>query len=219
MILSKRLKAIYDMVPVSIVADVGADHGKLIISLVENDVASFGYAIENKKGPYQRLVKAINQSKVPHKIKPLLSDGITDLPECVNTLVIAGMGGQTVINILKAHVENLINVKTIIVDAHNAVPLLREEISKLGFSIADETIVEEDGIYYEIIKFIKSGIAFYSDLDLEFGPVLRQHKSSLFKEKYQSRINEIDYLIKTKTLPQKRIVKLNEEKERIINAL
>ena len=217
--LSKRLQTIYDMVPVSVVADVGADHGKLIISLVKNNIATYGYAIENKKGPFERLVSAINESGLSSRIKPLFSDGIRDLPEIVSTVVIAGMGGQTVVNILKAHIENLINVKTIIVDAHNAVPFLREEISKLGFAIADEKIIEEDGIYYEIIKFVKAGVAFYSDMDIEFGPILRQHKTSTFKEKYESRILEIDNLINTKELPDARISELLEEKNRIRNVL
>lgn len=219
MYLSKRLQTIYDMVPVSVVADVGADHGKLIISLVRNNIATYGYAIENKKGPYDRLVNAITESGFASRIKPIFSDGIKDLPEIVSTVVIAGMGGQTVVNILKAHVENLINVKTIIVDAHNAVPYLREEISKLGFAIADEKIIEEDGIYYEIIKFIKSGVAFYSDMDIEFGPVLRVNKSTTFKEKYKSRIEEIDNLINSKSLPDSRINELLEEKNRISNVL
>ena len=219
MYLSKRLQAIYDMVPVSVVADVGADHGKLIISLVKNNIATYGYAIENKKGPYDRLVNAITESGFASRIKPIFSDGIKDLPEIVSTVVIAGMGGQTVVNILKAHVENLINVKTIIVDAHNAVPYLREEISKLGFAIADEKIIEEDGIYYEIIKFIKSGVAFYSDMDIEFGPVLRVNKSTTFKEKYKSRIIEIDNLINSRSLPESRINELLEEKNRISDIL
>ncbi len=60
--LSKRLQAIYDMVPSGVAADVGSDHGKLIISLFEGGVISKGYAIENKKGPYTRLVKAIEDS-------------------------------------------------------------------------------------------------------------------------------------------------------------
>lgn len=219
MYLSKRLQTIYDMVPVSVVADVGADHGKLIISLVRNNIATYGYAIENKKGPYERLVNAIKESGFASRIKPIFSDGIKDLPEIVSTVVIAGMGGQTVVNILKAHVENLINVKTVIVDAHNAVPYLREEISKLGFAIADEKIIEEDGIYYEIIKFIKSGVAFYSDMDIEFGPVLRVNKSTTFKEKYKSRIIEIDNLINSRSLPESRINELLEEKNRISDVL
>ena len=219
MLLSKRLQAIYDMVPPSIVADIGADHGKLIISLVENNIATFGYAIENKKGPFNRLVEAINESSAKDRIVPIFSDGIKDLPPTVSTVVIAGMGGLTVVEILKAHIENLINVQTIIVDAHNSIPLIRDEISKLGFTIANETIVEDAGIYYEIIKFIKSGSAFLSAMDIEFGPVLRQEKSITFKEKYNARLNEIDNLIISKKLPENRVEQLIEEKTRIRSVL
>ena len=69
--LSKRLQAIYDMVPSGVVADVGSDHGKLIISLFENGVITKGYAIENKKGPYDRLVKAIDEANATG-ITPML---------------------------------------------------------------------------------------------------------------------------------------------------
>ena len=97
--LSKRLQSIYDMVPSGVTADVGSDHGKLIISLFENGVISKGYAIENKKGPYNRLVKAINTHGVQDNVIPMLSDGISELPTDVDTVVIAGMGGFNVIDI------------------------------------------------------------------------------------------------------------------------
>ena len=53
--LSKRLKIIFDMVPKSVVADIGSDHGKLMIALVEAGIVSKGYAVENKEGPFERL--------------------------------------------------------------------------------------------------------------------------------------------------------------------
>ena len=43
--LSKRLQAIYDMIPSGVAADVGSDHGKLIISLFEGGVISKGAKI------------------------------------------------------------------------------------------------------------------------------------------------------------------------------
>ena len=213
--LSKRLQAIYDMVPSGVVADVGSDHGKLIISLFENGVISKGYAIENKKGPYSRLVKAIEDAHAEKNITPMLSDGISELPTDVNIVVIAGMGGFNVIDILKQHPRKLKNVSTLIVDAHNAIPELRKQICKMGFIIADEDIVYENGVYYEIIKFIAGEAIYLDDPDIEFGPILRSEKSLTFKEKYQSRINEIDNLLKTKQIPEKKVRQLNLEKERI----
>ena len=217
--LSKRLQAIYDMVPSGIAADVGSDHGKLIISLFEGGVISKGYAIENKKGPYSRLVKAINDSGFQKDIIPMFSDGISELPSDVDIVILAGMGGTNILDILKAHPRKLKNVRTIIVDAHNAIPEMRKAICKMGYVIADEDIVEDAGKYYEIIKFIAGECIYLDDADYEFGPVLRNEKSCTFKEKYNSRIHEIDNLLSTKKLPEKKIRELDYEKEKIRSVL
>ena len=213
--LSKRLKIIFDMVPKSVVADIGSDHGKLMIALVEAGIVNKGYAVENKEGPFERLRSNLIRYHVNDKITPLFSDGIKDITRDVETIVIAGMGGTNIVNILKAHPEKLVRVQTIIIDAHNAVPLARKEICQMGFAIADEKIVKEDDIFYEIIKFIKADKAIISDEDLEFGPILRQEKSATFKEKYQNRIYEIDTILSKGTLPKERIHSLNEEKHKL----
>ena len=213
--LSNRLKIIYDMVPESVVADIGSDHGKLMIALAQSGKVKKGFAVENKEGPFERLRSNLIRYKVNDRVTPLFSDGIKDITRDVGTIVIAGMGGQTLVNILKAHPEKLVSVQTIIIDAHTAVPLARKEISQMGFAIADEKIVKEDGIFYEIIKFIKADIAAISDEDLEFGPILRHEKSATFKEKYQSRILEINNIIAKGNLPKTRLDTLNKEKHKL----
>ena len=213
--LSKRLKIIHDMISNSVVADIGSDHGKLMIALVESGKVQKGYAIENKEGPFERLRNNLIRYHVNDKITPLFSDGIKDITRDVATIVIAGMGGSSIVNILKSHPEKLVRVQTIIIDAHNAVPLARKEICQMGFAIADEKIIKEEGIFYEIIKFIKADKAIISDEDLEFGPILRQEKSATFKEKYQSRLTEIETILAKGTLPESRIHSLNEEKQRL----
>ena len=213
--LSKRLKIISDMVPKSVVADIGSDHGKLMIALVEAGIVSKGYAVENKEGPFERLRSNLIRYHVNDKVTPLFSDGIKDITRDVETIIIAGMGGNNIVSILKAHPEKLVRVQTIIIDAHTQVPLARKEICQMGFAIADEKIVKEDDIFYEIIKFIKADKAIISDEDLEFGPILRQEKSATFKEKYQNRIYEIDTILSKGTLPKERIHSLNEEKHKL----
>ena len=213
--LSKSLKIINDMVHNSVVADIGSDHGKLMIALVQSGKVKKGFAVENKEGPFERLRSNLIRYHVNDMITPLFSDGIKDITRDVSTIVIAGMGGQTIVNILKAHPEKLISVQTIIIDAHTAVPFARREICQMGFAIADEKIVKEDDIFYEVIKFIKAEKAIISDEDLEFGPILRQEKSATFKEKYQNRIYEIDNIIAKGNLPKSRIDVLCEEKHKL----
>ena len=217
--LSERLSTIYKMVPKGVAADIGADHGKLIIALFEGGIISHGYAVENKKGPYNRLVKALKEKGLEEDIVPLFSDGIKDLPCAVHTVIIAGMGGSLIIDILKKYPTKTKQIDTLIVDAHNAIPKVREEVCKLGFVIADEKIVREDEIFYEIIKFVRADVATYGENDIEFGPILRQEKSAIFKAKYENRIHEIDNLLNNKNLPESRINELSREKERIKNIL
>lgn len=217
--LSKRLETILAMVPKGTACDVGADHGKLMIALFERRIITHGYAIENKIGPYNRLVKALNDANLIDDIIPLLSDGVKDLPENIHTVIIAGMGGDLIIDILKKYPRKTKQIQTLIVDAHNAIPKLREEVSNMGFAIAEEKIIQEDGKYYEIIKFIRADIAIYGEADLEFGPILRNEKCAAFKEKYNSRIQEIDNLLSKKDLPKQRIDQLNNEKARIKGVL
>lgn len=213
--LSKRLKIIHDMVPKSVVADIGSDHGKLMIALVQSGIVQKGFAVENKEGPFERLRSNLVRYHVDDKITPLFSDGIKDITRDVSTIVIAGMGGTSIVKILKNNPEKLVRVQTIIIDAHTAVPLARREICQMGFAIADEQIVKEDDIFYEIIKFVKAEKAIISDEDLEFGPILRHQKSATFKEKYQNRINEIDVLLRKTELPKSRISSLCEEKHKL----
>ena len=217
--LSPRLQAIYSMVPKGMCADIGADHGKLMIALFEGGIITHGYAVENKKGPYNRLLKALKEKHLENDIVPLFSDGIKDLPEAVHTIVVAGMGGNLIVDILKKYPNKTKQVNTIIVDAHTAIPKVRDEICKLGFVIADEKIVREDDIFYEIIKFVRADKAIYGDSDIEFGPILRNEKCATFKEKYENRIDEIDRLLKNKSLPKERVDELSREKERIQSVL
>lgn len=217
--LSARLDAIYQMVPYGVTADIGSDHGKLMIALFENGRIPSGYAVENKKGPYDRLVKALSEAHIEDDVVPLFSDGISELPLKVETIVLAGMGGDNIIKILSSHLEKLKNVQTIIVDAHTSIPKLRKYIADLGFVISDEKIVKEDGIFYEIIKFNRSDLAYYNNEDIEFGPILRQQKSQLFKEKYQARLQEISYILEHDNIPENKVNVLNNERKRINHIL
>lgn len=215
--LSKRLEAIYNLTPYGVSADVGADHGKLILSLVEDEKIPSGFAIENKIGPYNRLKEAILLSKDKDKVTCLLSDGIKDIDDTVKNVIIAGMGGTLIVNILFNNINKLNNVDYLLIDAHNALPLVREKITSIGYFIDEEIIVYEEDIYYEIIRF-KKGQKVYNSLDYDFGPILRTRKDELFLQKWNEEIKKIDNLLSL-DLPIKRKEELYKQKERILKVL
>ena len=217
--LSKRLSVIKEMVPSGVVADVGSDHGKLIISLFEDKVILKGYGIENKKAPFNRLTKAIEDAGLDNNLTALFSDGVSELPDDVDVVVLAGLGGYLIVDILESHLEKLKNVKSIVVDAHNSSDKVRKAITSLGYFIKDEKMVFEDDIYYEIIRFDKGESGLLNELDYEFGPILKKDKSTLFVQKYQAMSKDLKTLLSKDNLPTKRREEIEAQIKRLESVL
>ena len=71
--------------------------------------------------------------------------------------------------------KNLIHL-FVIIQSNNDLDFLRYKVNKLGYKIVDESLVEDAGIIYTVIKF-KKGIKFYTKRQLYFGPLLMKEKS------------------------------------------
>lgn len=212
MSLSKRLNAIYNLVDQgSSLADIGADHGQLVIELYHNKVCKKLFCNDNKIGPYTIL--KCNVSKVSDDIEVSLSSGIEALPNYIDTIVIAGMGGDLIVDILNKNKEKLNNIFTLILAPNTNACLVRQVVNKLGYKITNEKVIFEKH-YYQIIRFDK-GEANYTKNDYLFGPILRIEKSKEF-------INMLDYeKIKLERLLNENIseekIKEIEEKIKEIN--
>jgi len=208
------------MVPASsYLADVGADHGKLGIYLLSNNIVKRVQSIENKPGPFCRMKANYEDANLSNKVDFSLSDGLTDLRQGVDTVVIAGVGGLLTNKILTADVSKLARIKTIIVDPHRDTYEVRKQISLLGYEIVDEKLVYEDKIYYSIIRFDKVGNPVeYSEDELLFGPVLLKNRNDLFTYFLRDQIDKIDKILKSNIPLEKREYYLHL-KERINSIL
>ena len=185
-----RLETIASLVPVgSIVADVGTDHGLLPVLLVEQGRSTKVYAIDNKPGP---LRGAYALTKEIPNITLVLADGIQGLADDVNTIVIAGLGGRTIVDIL-ATIPSRID--TLVISAHVAMPLVRKTLSTMGYAIDAEALVEEAGTFYEIARFIQ-GEANYTEADYYCGPLLRQERSTIWQRWMEQLIAQTQFTLK-----------------------
>ncbi len=191
--LSKRLQAIYDIVPQSnVLADIGSDHALLPIALVLSGKVTRAYASEINEGPYEATVKNIAKYGVSNYVSAVLSDGLSNLEKDVNTVSICGMGGSLIVDILDRNKAKLDNVDTLVLGPNNNEETVRIWLMNNGFEIAFEKIVEEDGHFYEIIKACK-GFKAYTRDELFFGPVLLREKNEAFIRKWS---NQRDHLLK-----------------------
>lgn len=219
--LSKRLSVVASFVePGSVIADIGSDHCLLPIYLLEEGRICSAYAVENKKGPYKRMEEAIKASGFEDRITPLLSDGIRDIPDDVDTVVIAGMGGKLIKEIIEAHKEKLTHVNNIVVDAHCDADLVIESLSSLSFYLFDNSYFADKGISYDVMSWKRSLEPIeYTDLEVEFGPLNIGRKPTQWKEDLSGEKERLEQIIKNKNIDYQTKNKYIERIEHIFNVL
>jgi len=211
MSLSKRLQAIFDLVEDGAsLADIGSDHGKLVVELAKTKKCRKLFCNDNKIGPYNILKS--NVLAYNNVIEVSLSDGLEEVPPDVDTVVIAGMGGELIVGILRKNLEVLNHVETLILAPNSVTPLVRQEVCKLGYYIANEKVVFERH-FYEIICF-KKGHQEYNDDEYRFGPVLLKNRPELFINMLKSQREKLE-LILQKNITQVKKNEIKEEIERI----
>jgi len=151
--ISKRLKAIADLVDTKKVIDVGCDHGYLYIYLtIYKDCHCI--ATDISKNAIKNCIDNINLYNLKDKIEVIVTDGINGIKiNKEDTIVLSGMGTQTIIDILTN--QNLSN--NIIISSNNHLEELRKFMVKIGYYIDNEVYIVEHNIHYVIIKF-KKGI-------------------------------------------------------------
>ena len=214
--ISKRLKCIAELIPVSsVVYDVGSDHALLPCFLIENNISPKVYAGDNKKGPLDRAKENIKKYHLEDKVIPVLFDGIKDIDD-IEVITISGMGYYTIESILDN--ADLSKYKCIIVETNSDVNLLRKYINDHHYHILDERIVY-DTFYYQVIVFNTDFKSTYDDLEIEYGPILLKKKEDIFHDYLLQQLNKINSIntganniYKNKILELKKVLSLWGEK-------
>lgn len=193
MALSKRLLALFQMVDDnSIVADIGCDHGQLSIALVKEGVCPHVYACDLRAGPLSRAKEAVAQAHLEDRIDCLLRNGMDDLPSDCDTIIIAGMGFDTIKMILEAHEDTLATYRKFIIQSNKRVDALRHWISEHHYTIVAEDLIEEDH-FYEVVAFTPEYHEAYSDEECLFGITQRQHP--LFQTYWKHRYDKLQMVL------------------------
>ena len=187
--LSKRLAQVAAFIPTGArMADIGSDHAYLPAALTLQGKISFAVAGEVVAGPYENMEKEIKKNGLVNQIIPRLADGLAAIKpqDKVDTVVIAGMGGALIADILERGKEHLKGVKRLVLQPNVGEYRLRSWLLANHYQIMAEQLVEEDDHIYEIIVAEPSPVPFsYSYYELMFGPFLLEKKGPIFTSKWQ----------------------------------
>ena len=209
--LSKRLLTIANLIDDnSKVADIGCDHGLVSIYLAMNKQNISIIASDINQNALDNAIKNINKYHLEDKIKVCLSNGLDNINDEIDTIIISGMGGHTIIDILTNNQEKLNTVNNIIIQSNNDIEYVRRKIVKLGYYISKEKLILDKNIYYTVILFTK-GKKKYTNKEYYFGPILLKENSKIFIEKknkeYTKLVNIKNNIPKRKLLIRLKILK------------
>lgn len=182
--LSKRLKTVADMVTKgNIVADIGTDHGYVPIYLVKNEICPKAYAMDINEGPIKSAISNVAEVGLSDRICALQSDGMEKLePNMADSVIIAGMGGELIIRILK---DSKVNdtIKELILSPHRDVDLVRRYVLENDWHICEEKMLVDAGKFYTVMK-VKPGKEeiSYNQVEYTYGRCLLKNKDLVLKD-------------------------------------
>jgi tRNA (adenine22-N1)-methyltransferase len=169
--LSKRLQKIADKVPPSVkVADIGTDHGYVPVYLIENKIAQTVIATDISSKSIKKAEVIIKNHRVEDKIYTRVGDGLLPLEIGeVDTVIIAGMGGVLIGNMLKDGLDIAEKIDTFILQPMMGQEKLRHYLLNNGFAIEDEVLVYEDKKFYEVMVARHGSQTVEDDIYYEIG--------------------------------------------------
>lgn len=223
--LSKRLQQLADFIEKykkgDVLADIGTDHAYLPCYLVENRIARKAYACDVGKGPYKSSLSTIQQHHLCNQVEALLGDGLDPiLDKDVDMISIAGMGSYLMSEILDKNFDYLNQINVVFLQPNANTDHLRKYLFEHQLFIVDEKLVREGYHIYDmmVVKKVDKPFA-YDEYDIEFGPVLRYHQSSLFIEKWKKQYAVYQNIIKDLADDHPRYIELKHKMKMIEDTL
>lgn len=191
--LSNRMKAIVNMVDEGTVADIGCDHAFVSIALIQSGKASRVIAMDVKPGPIRIAGANVSAYCMEDKIQIRLSDGFAALGECeAECAIIAGMGGQLMVDILRAGNSHMKNGIHLVLQPQSEMHVVRAYLHKTGYEIIREDMLQEDGKYYVVMKAVpaEEKVQEYSEAELRYGRLLLESRNPVLMEYLKNRYEQ-----------------------------
>lgn len=233
--LSDRLQVIADFITEGeTMADIGTDHGFLPMYLWERKICPYVILSDINKGPLEKASENINTFCPENIFDIRLGSGIETLKNGeVDTIVVAGMGGLLITDILAADLNKTKSYKKFILQPRNAPEKLKKWLLDHDFIILDETLVRESKYIWEIILAMPSyqleklqqsdssialkGKDLVEEIEYELNPILFKKKDPLLVEYIKNKIRIEEQIVNNISRAEeiKDQKKLNASKERV----
>ena len=195
--MNKRLLAIAALIKDGKgLVDVGTDHGYLPAHLALNGYRGALFASDIREGPLAAARRTAAEAGLSDRIRFLLCDGLRLCPpEEIDTVVIAGMGGDMIVKILDEAEWCMDPRYRLILQPMTKAEVLRYWLVYNGFSIRSETLTEDGGIVYQIVETSFGGATGLSDAELFAGKRSLCRQRTLYDRQLEALLDRFERAI------------------------
>ena len=167
-------------------ADIGCDHGRLGAFLLQSGQCRRVQLTDISEPSLDKARRLIHGLGLTDRVRFSVGDGLKALEETPGVIVVAGMGGTTIADILSDGRDRLAGAR-LVLQPNVAAPQLRQALCRLGYAITDERIAQDGRRCYVIIQ-AEPGKADYNLKQLAVGPVLLERLPEELKPYAQFRL-------------------------------
>lgn len=157
--LRPRLEAAAEMLKgCAVAADVGCDHGRLSCALVQRGICRRVIASDISEASAKKAHELSRLCGLSDSIEIRISSGLDLLkPGDVDGVVLAGMGGELIAELLKQNLPVAHSLSRIVMQPMRGIEELRQFLREGGFHILCDRIVFDAGRYYQVISAAYKG--------------------------------------------------------------
>ncbi len=218
--LSERLQKIVNMVPNAIcVGDVGTDHAYIPIELININKCKYAIASDIGSGPLINAQKSISFMGLEEKIQIRQGSGLQPYHEGeIDSVILAGMGGELICDILRTDADKLSSIKYFIFQPMTAQDELRRWLLHNGFMITKEMLAKEAHHIYEIFLAEHGQMTVADDILYEIGVLPFTKGDKLAYEFIQKKIHSEYHILnglKKAKRNEKTIINIQKSQEKI----
>ena len=198
--LSKRLKEITFLIDkCNVIADIGTDHGYVPIYSVKKGLCSKAIASDINKGPVDKARMNVKREGLDKVISCRQGPGLSTLKvNEAETAIIAGMGGNLIRDIILDEFNVVKELKTLILQPAQNPEVLRKFLYNSSFSVLRETVIYDEGKFYEIFKVSyneTNNIKYKQYIDYELSDILIKSGSPHVKPYLEFKLSSYERIL------------------------
>ena len=173
--------------------DVGTDHGYLPVHMALNGYSGNIIASDINVDPLKKAVRHAEEAGLSERMYFLLCDGLRECPgHKVDTIVIAGMGGDMIVKILDEAEWCMSPKYKLILQPMSKPEVVRYWLAYNEFEIEKELLVDENNTLYQIIVARFGGKTKLNDAELFIGKKELAEDQMLYKRQYEAANKRFD---------------------------